>query len=418
MCELITSAYVGKFYTERMRTEYDYPDLPPPEPPEKPDWTTSGCLILFGLPFFLVGLFMSYSQVKSLLFHADAKNWIATPATIISAELQTHQGDDSTTYSVHGTYQYEVNGQAYTSDRIQYESGSDNVGNFHYEAFKKLEEHRKNEQPMTVYVNPENTEQAIAFRDLRKGMFIFKMLFVVVFGGVGLGLMLYSKTAKKTAQAEYELAQAHIEEPWKWREQWQSHALLCNSKSSVRMFGFMAIFWNILSWPAGFMILQELRNSGDKFLYLFLLFPIIGLFLIFTYFKKKHQYQKHGDATLTLDEMPAKIGDTLRATFRGMANAEEIEALDITLECVHKEVVKSGKNSRTRENTIWENTISKPSNASFSNGSLMFPFSMQIPEGLPASSWQDSKHTIEWCVKIKPSAKGGHSMEFEIPVLS
>ncbi len=64
------------------------------------DRVGAGCMVLFGLPFSAVGVGAAIFIGWTLWEWQVMGSWVETPAYIEYAELQTHRGDDSTTYSV------------------------------------------------------------------------------------------------------------------------------------------------------------------------------------------------------------------------------------------------------------------------------------------------------------------------------
>jgi hypothetical protein len=86
----------------------------------------SGCLRLFFLPFFLIGVGFFYGlTIHPALKILAARSWVETPCVIDSSEVQSHSGSKgSRTYSVGITYHYFFADQEYKSDRYYFGSGS------------------------------------------------------------------------------------------------------------------------------------------------------------------------------------------------------------------------------------------------------------------------------------------------------
>ena len=120
---------------------------------------------------------MIYGYVKS-------SDWVEVNAQISSLKLNRHQGDDSTTYSVSGTYSYQYNGVDYTSSKISLSKGSDNFGSYWQDLHSKLQRDRRNENVIAL-VNPSNPDESILDRTLRFYSLIFGAMFALIFGGFG-----------------------------------------------------------------------------------------------------------------------------------------------------------------------------------------------------------------------------------------
>lgn len=68
-----------------------------------------------------------------------------------------------------------------------------------------------------------------------------------------------------------------------------------------------AILWNAVAQPTGFICLEALIK-GERLAALGLLFPLVGLRLLWQAFKKRRQMRKLGEIRLNMDPFPASIG--------------------------------------------------------------------------------------------------------------
>ena len=146
----------------------------------------SGCgaigLGLFGSAFLTVGLLVSWFLfVQPLLQWSAANSWPTTDGTITSARIESHRGDDSTTYSAEFTYQYEVGGNKFEGDRYNFF----NVSGSRKSAKKRLNAHPVGSKT-DVYYDPDNPSNSVMNRDL--GWFLLfgliPMIFVIVGGAI------------------------------------------------------------------------------------------------------------------------------------------------------------------------------------------------------------------------------------------
>ena len=87
-------------------------------------------------------------------------------------------------------YAYQYGGKQYTGRRVSL-YGSDNVGSFQQDVYRQLSEYRKSGRPFRCYVDPQQPDESILFRDLRWEMIGFQSIFALVFGGVGFGLLAF-----------------------------------------------------------------------------------------------------------------------------------------------------------------------------------------------------------------------------------
>ncbi len=147
---------------------------------------------LFALPFAAVGVGMLLLSVLPTLYDwSRMQFWQPVNATLLAASLNSSRSSKSTSYHVTARYRYEVAGRVYEGERVAISGGGDNVGDFQEALGERLEQALRAGQPVRVWVNPSRPADAVIDRSLRPGLLAFKMVFVVVFGGAGVGLLVF-----------------------------------------------------------------------------------------------------------------------------------------------------------------------------------------------------------------------------------
>lgn len=147
---------------------------------------------LFALPFAAVGVGMLLLSVLPTLYDwARMQWWQPVPATLVAARLETSRSSKSSSYTVKASYRYQVAGREYQGDRVAISGGGDNVGDFQEALGARLEQALRDGAPVQVWVSPSDPTEAVIDRSLRPGLLALKMVFVVVFGGVGVGLLVH-----------------------------------------------------------------------------------------------------------------------------------------------------------------------------------------------------------------------------------
>lgn len=147
---------------------------------------------LFALPFAAVGVGMLLLSVLPTLYDwSRMQFWQPVNATLLAASLNSSRSSKSTSYHVTARYRYTVAGQVYEGERVAISGGGDNVGDFQEALGERLEQALRAGQPVQVWVNPSHPADAVIDRSLRPGLLAFKMVFVVLFGGVGVGLLVF-----------------------------------------------------------------------------------------------------------------------------------------------------------------------------------------------------------------------------------
>jgi len=233
--------------------------------------TRSWALVVFGFPFFAVGIYFLGTTALALYDVILMASWPQTQGTLTSASLRSSKSADPTTYHVAAQYRYWVGGVEYTGSRVSIHGGSDNVGEFQQRLGNQLELMYSNQEPVPVYYNPGDPADAVLNREMRWEMIGFKSIFIIVFGGAGLGMMVFGFRGKRTI-----VSPETTEKPWLARPEWADNRIRSTARSGMYAIWFFAIFWNALSTPATFFFTDVWRTEGALAL-IILLFPLVGL---------------------------------------------------------------------------------------------------------------------------------------------
>jgi len=232
---------------------------------------------LFALPFFGVGVWMLWSVSNTFYDVWDMRGWQPTEARLLDAGYKTHSGDDSNSYEAYATYTYTHFGQNYTSNRVSISTGADNIGDYQQDTGRRLSAAMSPDTRITVWVDPDDPSQAIIDRDLRWGMIGFNSIFLFVFGGVGLGLLIFVwRAPKEKDETKPEFQDA----PWLLNNDWQSATIRSNSKAAMWGAWAFAAIWNLISAPTPFLAYSEVVEKQNTIALVALLFPLIGIGLI------------------------------------------------------------------------------------------------------------------------------------------
>lgn len=353
-----------------------------------------GRILFFGV-FLAAGVgFFVFSALPTISTWHAAKTWQEVPAQLISQELKTVHGDDSTTYQALAEYRYQAFGSSYTSSRVAIAGGTDNIGSFHKDLARKLRNIANNGGNLTIWVNPQDPSEALIDRSLRIPLLLFHSIFLLVFGGVGAGGIIYSFI---TAKKHENLAPEDPSSPWLSKQYWSSATKNSNAKSGSTAMGLFAIAWSVISLaPLGIGI-QELQEGNFIALVAFL-FPIIGLGLMYHWYKLKRNYSATGVMPLTLDPYPGSIGGQLGGTVKLVnGNPGKLVSSEVNLNCI--ETYKSGKNTHTK--SLWQNNM-VPSTQATADG-MKIAFSFDIPENLPESQPSDRMPHKTWKLSLSLS---------------
>jgi len=367
-------------------------------------------LTLFSLPFAGVGVFMAYMMISSVLAHMSMRNWIETPATIVRAELQTHDNDDSTTQNVLAEYEYRYAGKDYKGDRVAISSSADNIGSFQQNCYDELEEYRASGRPFRCYVNPANPREAILYRQLRTELLLFQAMFMIVFGGAGFGLLAWvtlSTARKKKIDAR--LAETP-DKPWLIRDDWREGRIK-SSGSEVLVLAMFALIWNGLSWPIVLLGLVPQFERLPFWVYIFFLFPIIGIGLIGSLIHKILRHRKYGASVLHLEKTPGVIGGPLVGVIKTARPLQTESGCLLKLLCRKAQT----DDSETSTVTIWQTEHTVPIeliDTDFAQTTI--PVRLAIPYDCRPTSQEEK---IAWKLEATAATTGiDYKAQFDVPV--
>ncbi|HEY9029885.1 MAG TPA: DUF3592 domain-containing protein [Kangiella sp.] len=381
----------------------------------------SGCLTAFGAVFFLAGVGIFLWGLVSIYDAYEARGWQPVEATITHVEQVISRGDDSTTYGVTGQYQYEYQGRRYTSNQLNFYTGTDNIGRYQQDFYRKLAQLSSNQITITAYVNPDNPNEAVIDKSIRWSMLGFQSIFLFVFGGVGLAIIIFGRYAKKKAAKEQKLQQLFPDEPWNWKDEWQSNRFKATTGAGFKVLLGFAIFWNLIAIPSSVGAMIQFFETFEYELLIVLLFPLVGIGLLIAAYVAFMRHKRYGTSELVLQQTPIAIGGINRGTIEvpndkgnDRSFGKPLEAV-ITLTCQRKITTGSGKNRSTKTTIVWQDDRRVRSSIKGHNTSS-YAFEFNVPEDLPQSDESNQNNRVEWVLKIEREQPGiDLKLQFIVP---
>ncbi len=375
-------------------------------------------LILFALPFAAVGVGFGGWMGSTLVAHLKMRGWQEVPARIVHADLKAHRGK-STTYEVTAEYAYQCGGRPYTGRRVSLYGGSDNVGSFHQDAYRQLSQYQKSGRPFRCYVDPQRPAEAILYRDLRWEMIGFQSIFVLLFGGVGFGLLAAGLWGYRTARAEGVLAAAHPQEPWLHKPDWAAGTVVSSNRVGMLCGLAAAAFWNVISAPLWFTLPGEIVGKGNRLALLGAIFPAVGLGLIACAVYLVLRWRRFGQSFFQMAAVPGVVGGQLAGVVRTSAKVRPADGFRLTLSCLEKVTsTKGGKNRSTSENVLWQDDqVVNRDLLEQDPSHTAIPVLFAIPyECRPTDKTLPNSQTI-WRLEVKAKVPGvDYGAAFDVPV--
>ena len=367
---------------------------------------------IFALPFFGTGVWMLWSVSNVFLDAFQMQDWVQVEARLLSGGYTSHRGDDAYTYEAYARYTYDVQGQTFVADRVGLSSGSDNIGSYQQEIGNNLSRAHAGGESILVYVDPNDPSQAIIDRGVRWGMVGFKSIFLFVFGGVGLGLLIFMWRAPKEKD---KTDPRYADSPWLLDDDWQTATIRSSSKASMYGVWAFAALWNLISAPLPFVMYDEVVNKGNYLALVALLFTAVGIGLLVWAIRRTLEWRRFGASPVTLDPFPGSIGGHVGGTINLAIPYDPANEYQLSLTNIKSYISGSGKNRSRNEKAEWQDMIVAHSESTGSGTRLTFRF--DVPEGLDESDAERDDTYYIWRLNLSADMEGTDlDRSFDIPV--
>jgi hypothetical protein len=223
------------------------------------------------------------------------------------------------------------------------------------------------------------------------------------------------KAGARLKEAQARVA-AEPERPWLWKPEWASGEITSVAAGGLWFIGFFALFWNAVSWTVAVVALSEMGKTGDKKILFVLIFPVIGLGLLWWFIYSLLRHRKFGISRLQMLSVPGVLGGTLRGAVEVPVQVDPPDGFKVRLICVRRVTSGSGKNRSTSEHVEWEDgkTVNKDLLA-HDRTRTGIPVFFNIPLELPEA--RDGNPAIVWRLSIEGAVPGiDYAATFEVPV--
>ena len=240
------------------------------------------------------------------------------------------------------------------------------------------------------------------------------LVFGLVFGGVGFGLMALTLWGKRVAAEEDKLKRAHPEQPWMWKPEWAAGRIRSSNRGTAIVAWVMALFWNGVSLPVAVLALPEALERGEYGALFVLIFPLIGVGLLVWAMRATIRLRKFGNSTFELNTRPGVVGGRLAGVIQTSLTEPPEGGMTVSLSCVRK--YRSGKN--TRQQLLWEEEINVPQ-LRLGRGPQGFyaPVEFLIPYDCRPHDDSNPRDRITWNLSASAETPGvDFAAQFDVPV--
>ena len=248
---------------------------------------------------------------------------------------------------------------------------------------------------------------------------LFFSLFAVTFGGVGFGGITLALAGRRKLEEQAALEARHPDSPWLWRSDWASGRIIDPGRATMFTSWVFAAFWNLVSFPTGFLGVRAAIQEGKPAALLALLFPLAGIGLLVWAVRSTLRYRRYGVSRLELSTVPGVIGRTLTGMVRAPASMQPDAGFQVTLSCLRRVTTRSGKNSSTSESILWqeERLVQGEPSRTAAAMETHIPVAFRLPANAEACNDTDSNNRVLWRLRLSASVPGvDYEAQFEVPV--
>lgn len=380
--------------------------------------------LLFAVPFGAVGAFASYGIGSMVSGSLRANDWVIVQAKVDDAALNRSSGrKGGTTYSASGAYRFTMAGKEYTSDKLGFMpfGGSDNVGDWQEDMAALLQEAKATGKTLPVYVNPDDPAESVVDRGIRWSMVAFMLVFGVLFGGVGIGALAViigiwfgkaeSPRSRKGKQGRKEVA-ADLAERNRGAAV-NAVEIPSGSSSSVKGLWFFSILWNLISFPIALIAVPEMWRSGEWLGLLVLLFPGLGILMLWSAISQTIGLLRRGKSTLTLANLEPRMGQRLAGAVSYPRFAPGGKQVQIRISAFEGRAA-DGSQPTSSIARWWRDVKVAPTKAGGGGERLDFAFDLPGRLDVKGIAPGEEAYKLRWTLSVTPRGAHVPTDEFEI----
>ncbi len=310
--------------------------------------------ILFVFTFGAIGAGAWYVIGATIYDGMRAKEWVRVRAELVSF------GQGSVSYN------YRFGEKQYHGDRLGSNviGGTDNIDSWHDDINEHLNDARAGTKPLLVWVNPDNPAESMVDREIRWKFLVFASVFGFAFGGVGVAALvvgIYDLIPKRLKQLRRKRSDAAMNVGGLW---------------------FFAFLWNAISFPIAFLAVPQMLNEGEWMGLLILVFPLVGLMVLWGAIHATWGLIRRGGATLVLSDDAPQPGKPLSGHITFAKGVKTGQNFRVRLEA--QRVTQDGEDTSVR--SVWNKEIQ--ARVADSGGGPRIAFRFDPPANVRADTWR------------------------------
>ncbi len=198
------------------------------------------------------------------------------------------------------------------------------------------------------------------------------------------------------------------------RKDWSAGVVHTSGRTGALFITLFAVFWCAITFTvAGITLLGKGDKPVPATAYIVLIFPAIGVFLLWGTFYAWQSHRRWGQSVLRLERFPPRLGGVLRGVVEVSRPIEASDSVRKQVRCVRITKRRSGNKTETRRDTLWENEAFLEVGAtSLRQGKVNVAFR------LPADQPIANPGQVQWELVVTAKTPGpDYRAVFDLPVL-
>ena len=235
-----------------------------------------------------------------------------------------------------------------------------------------------------------------------------------ILAGIVAGIVAYRKWQKSEAL----LKTSHPDQPWLWKKDWATGRIKCMSTTALWVVGLFAFLWNAISSPILIVGRDQVFDPNNRGALLALLFPAVGLLMIFFWLLLLVRHRKFGDSYFQMASVPGVIGGKLAGAVFVGRHIQPPAGFTVTLTCLRTITTGSGDNTSTSKEVLHqEEMVVTRELQGKDNTRTAIPILFGLPyDALPTGA-RGPRESIDWVLAVNAKLQGpDYDVQFDVPV--
>ena len=232
----------------------------------------------------------------------------------------------------------------------------------------------------------------------------------------GLIALIFGITAKKEA-LKAGAAKAGDEKPWLKRKEWADGRIITSARKAILLLWIFVAFWCAASGAISFVVVLPQLHQGHNAALIALIFPLIGLGMIYFVVKTTRAWRKFGQAIFAMPAVPAASGGALAGEIQVKTGMQPQHGWHLRLSCVRRTTTGASNNRRTTEKILWQDEKWLRADLPQAGpNTTALPVFFKLPGNLPESEAAPGDG-IHWKLEASAELRGpDFHAAFDVPV--